>query len=445
MSKPAPTLPSRPFTQSGKFTASAPSGPSRSSLGRFAVTAVTALALTGLYGSQAGAAPTGPATGGGARTADGPAPAPGSRADGASGADRGPRTVEGSHTDEGSRTAPGTDSGTRADSGAGPGAGDGSTVDTGSADRGSAGAGSADTGSRAREGCVLRASTARFLARLDLDAGRQPEGVAAEPGGSVVVTFAHARSIARVGPDGTVRVLATVPAPPPGSETPALGEPFLGGVVRADDGTLYFPYATGTPGLTGVWRLSPGAAAPRRVAPLPAASLPNGLALDPAARRLYVADSVGGTVWRVPLDGGRPERWSDDPALDPAPGEGFLGVSGVKVHNGSVWVTNHDRGTVLRLPLTGGRAGVPRTVAEGLGDVDDLLFTGRGDDFLVARVTDNSVDLVRGDGGRAPVLTARQGLQNPTALARLGSAVYVASSAAYTLTDPNVLRADLSR
>ncbi|MEU5978711.1 hypothetical protein [Streptomyces sp. NPDC047315] len=292
------------------------------------------------------------------------------------------------------------------------------------------------------------------LAELDLDSGQQPEGIVAEPDGSVVATFSQARQIARIHQDGSVRVLATLPAPPPHAETPAVGEPFLGGIARTDDGALYTVYATGTAELTGVWRLPPDGGEPRRTIPLPADSLPNGLAVDARARQLYVTDSVAGAVWRAPLAGGRAVKWSDHPSLTPSDEEYFLGANGIRVHDGSVWVTNHDRGTVLRFPRTGAKAGAPETVVDGLGEVDDLEFVGHGDAFLVTGVTDNRVVLVRNarSGGERTavdtltedVLTEEDGLQNPTALARRGSTVHVANSAAYTLTDPHVLNARLT-
>ncbi|MEU9608030.1 hypothetical protein [Streptomyces sp. NPDC048057] len=312
----------------------------------------------------------------------------------------------------------------------------------------------------------------QVLAELDLDSGQQPEGVVAEPDGSVVATFSQARQIARIHQDGTVRVLATLPAPPPHAETPAVGEPFLGGITRTEDGALYTVYATGTAELTGVWRLPADGGEPRRTTPLPADSLPNGLAVDARARQLYVTDSVGGAVWRAPLAGGRAVKWSDHPSLTPSEEEYFLGANGIRIHDGSVWVTNHDRGTVLRFPRAEAKArgGAPETVVEGLGEIDDLEFVGRGDAFLVTAVTDNRVVLVREGSARAgarqdgagqdrtgqdrtgqgggerivDVLTEDDGLQNPTALARRGPTVHVANSASYTLTEPHVLSARLT-
>ncbi|MEU8470791.1 hypothetical protein AB0F30_23310 [Streptomyces sp. NPDC029006] len=278
----------------------------------------------------------------------------------------------------------------------------------------------------------------RFVAHLDIAGGQRPENIALEPGGSAVVTFAYSRQVARVGRDGQVRVLATLPEPRAGSATPALSSPFLGGVVRAHDGTLYFLYATGSSDLTGLWRLRPGSA-PQRIAALPADGLPNGLAFDRAQRHLYIADSVLGTVWRVPAGGGTPTRWATAPELAAA---GFLGANGIKVHDDAVWVSNLDKGTVLRVPLTPrGTAGPVQVRATGLKNIDDFAFTGRGDTLLAAVNADNQVALVRPDGSHTVVLTGADGLENPTSLAVRGNTAYIASGAYFTGNDPNLLAA----
>lgn len=281
----------------------------------------------------------------------------------------------------------------------------------------------------------------RFVAHLDMADGQRPENIALEPGGSAVVTFAYSRQVARIHPDGRVHVLATLPEPPAGAETPALSSPFLGGIVRAHDGTLYFLYATGSSDLTGLWRLRPGGT-PQRIAALPADGLPNGLALDGHEDRLYVADSVLGTVWRVPVTGGKPSPWATAPELAAA---GFLGANGIKVRNGAVWVSNLDKGTVLRIPVTRyGAAGRVETRATGLTNIDDFAFTGHGDTLLAAINADNEVARVRPDGSHTVVLTGADGLENPTSLAVRGNKAYVASGAYFTNDDPNLLAARIN-
>lgn len=285
------------------------------------------------------------------------------------------------------------------------------------------------------------APRARFVAHLDMADGQRPENITLEPDGSADVTFAFSRQIARITPEGRVRVLATLPEPPAGAGTPALASPFLGGIVRAQDGTLYFLYATGSADLTGLWRLRPGGTA-ERIAALPADGLPNGLALDDRSGLLYVADSVLGTVWRVPAAGGTPSRWAAAPELAAA---GFLGANGIKIHNGAAWVTNLDRGTVLRIPITRqGGAGPVETRATGLVNIDDIAFTGAGDTLLAAINADNTVALVKPDGTHITVLTAADGLENPTSLAVRGTTAYVASGAYTTDQDPNLLAARIT-
>ncbi|WP_369223328.1 SMP-30/gluconolactonase/LRE family protein [Streptomyces sp. R39] len=286
-------------------------------------------------------------------------------------------------------------------------------------------------------------SDARIAAHFDLAQGRTPENIALAPDGRAYVTFAKARQIAEVSPEGTVRILATLPEPADGGvHTPALGFPLTVGITRAHDGTLYFLYATGTADLTGVWRMSPGGR-PERIAALPADGLPNGLALDARTRTLYVADSVRGIIWKVPTIGGTATAWSTAPALAP---NGFLGVNGLKVHNGAVWATNLDRGTVLRIPVRrDGRAGEAQTRADGMPGIDDFAFTGRGDQLLAALDGPNEVALVQGDGSHSTVLTSADGLQSPTSIALHGDTVYVLSAAWNTAEDPNLVLARLAR
>ena len=285
-------------------------------------------------------------------------------------------------------------------------------------------------------------SGARIAAHFDLPKGQTPENLALAPGGAVYVTFAKARQIAKVAPNGTTRILTTLPKPADGGiHTPALGFPLTTGIVRAHDGTLYFLYATGTPDLTGVWRLRPGGR-PQRIAALPADGLPNGLALDPRTRTLYVTDSVLGTIWRVPIIGGTPTAWSTAPELASA---GFLGANGLKIHNGAVWATNLDKGTVLRIPvLPDGRAGRARTEAAGLPGIDDFAFTGRGDQLLAALNGPGQVALVQPDGSYSIVLTQADGLRNPTSIALRGNTVHVTSAAYLTAQNPNLLRTHLN-
>jgi sugar lactone lactonase YvrE len=288
-------------------------------------------------------------------------------------------------------------------------------------------------------------SAPRVVAHFDLAAGQTPENIALEDDGSADLTFSDARQVANVTQQGRTRVLATLPAEA-GPDTPVVHDALVLGIARAHDGTLYVTYATGGSG-TGVWRVDRDGTAPRQIARLPANGLPNGLALDERRGVLYAADSVLGTVWRVPQAGGRPTAWATGSALRPtsARGDG-LGANGVKVHRDAVWVSNSGRGTLLRIPvLSDGSAGKVETRATGLQGIDDFAFPGPGSTVFAALSETERVALIRPDGTHSGVLAQRDGLSSPTSVAVRGRTVYVSGAAHSARKDPNLLVAQLSR
>jgi sugar lactone lactonase YvrE len=206
---------------------------------------------------------------------------------------------------------------------------------------------------------------------------------------------------------------------------------FLGGIVRAPGGDLYVAVSTGT-SATGLYRVRPGSA-PVKVASLPPAGFQNGVARDPATGDLFVADSFGSTVWRV-SPRGRVTAFATGELLAPV---GGFGANGIKVHAGAVWVSNLDRGTLVRFPLTGGPG---RVVATGLGPVDDFAF--HGSTVVAAINQENRVVTIGRDGVRT-ILSTSDGLANPTAVAVRDDTVYVTDGAYFGGT-PNLLQATLA-
>ncbi|MEU1178589.1 hypothetical protein ABZ464_13225 [Streptomyces sp. NPDC005820] len=286
-------------------------------------------------------------------------------------------------------------------------------------------------------------SDPRIVAHFDFAQGGTPENLALEPDGSADLTFFFARKIVNVTRDGDTRTLATLPAVP-NPHTPVVTAAVVTGIARAYDGTLYVNYATGTR-KTGIWRLDRDGGAPRQIAELPADGFPNGLALDERRGVLYAADSVLGTVWRVSLENGTRTAWATGAELDPGTGANAAGVgsNGLRFHHNAVWVSNTDAATLLRIPVReDGSAGRIRTRATGLTGVDDFGFVERhGDTVLAALLSSDEVVRVRPDGSHAVVLTAADGLSNPTAVAVRGRSAYVTSAAYFTEDDPNLLLA----
>lgn len=135
--------------------------------------------------------------------------------------------------------------------------------------------------------------------------------------------------------------------------------------------------------------------------------------------------------------------WASGPALARI---NFFGANGIKVHNGAVWVSNIDRGTLLRIPLTRhGSAGPVQTRASGLTSVDDFAFTGQGDQLLAALNIPSKLVLITPGRATRVVLDASDGLDNTTAVAVHKGTIYVTSGALTTRGNSNLLTAHLNR
>ena len=278
------------------------------------------------------------------------------------------------------------------------------------------------------------------LAHLSLTGGQRPENVAVEPDGDLDVTMSQAAQVVRVSPQGKRTVLVSLPKPADGgSDVPLVHFASTTGIVRATDGTLYVGYAAGDDNLTGIWRVRPGGA-PRRIIALPGGSFPNGMALDAKRGWLYFNSSVPGTVLRAHVTGGDPIVWADGPKLKLNKLYGF-GVNGLKIHDGAVWVTNFDQGTLLRIPIgSKGKAGAVQTRARLAGGPDDFTFVNQHSDTVIAGLDPgNQVVRINRDGSYHTLLTAADGLQGPTSVAKVGQKLYVFCAAYLTKADPNIL------
>jgi sugar lactone lactonase YvrE len=279
-------------------------------------------------------------------------------------------------------------------------------------------------------------SNPQVVAHFNISTLQQPENITLEPSGSAIVTFNRSRQIARVTTSGVVTILATLPAPASGTATAS-------GIVRAVDGTLYVNYNAGV--LSGIWRVPASGGTPVQFVALPDVANLNGLAIDPAA--LYATDSASGTVWKISLSAGTvgaATLWAQGTALQRnTTGSSGFGANGIKVHNGAVWVSNTDKGTLMSIPINAnGTPGTLVTKATGITSIDDFAFTSSGD-VLAAQNFLNAASIIHPDGTHLTVLTSTDGLSNPTSVAINGSKAYVASGAYFTGVDPNLLLATI--
>lgn len=161
---------------------------------------------------------------------------------------------------------------------------------------------------------------------------------------------------------------------------------------------------------------------PVRLAALPGDAFPNGLAFDPAGD-LFAADSLLGTIWRIPAHAGAgttAQAWLQDPLLQPG-SPGLPGANGLKYRSGHLYVSNTGRSTLLAIPLTGHRL---RTVAVVRDDlrIDDFTFDRDGTLYAALNQANEVVrtPLDPRDGPVEVLATARDGVHNPSAVAFAG-------------------------
>lgn len=234
------------------------------------------------------------------------------------------------------------------------------------------------------------------------------EGVAFAPDGGLLVSNGTAGEIVRVGMDGAVEVVATLPLALGG-----LGAEIAGTLVIGADGAIFataiVPSATGSN--NGVWRIAPDTA-PVLFARLPDGAIANGIAMGPSGD-LYTADSIGGRVFRIDRKTGTATVWAEDARLAARLGSPIPGVNGIAYRKGAFTVSVPDRGTILRIAITGnGSAGAIETIGEGAPG-DGIALDVRGDVYVTTHPFDTVVR-IDATGRRETVATAEDGVVGPT-------------------------------
>lgn len=262
----------------------------------------------------------------------------------------------------------------------------------------------------------------RTVASFDFAVGDAPENVTLNPDGSLTVSMLG-------GSAGRRPALVRVDASGHHREVLVAGQPgdMITGNTRGHDGSVYYNVSSADAARSGVWKLPLGGS-PRRIAALPAGELPNGLAIDPAGRTLYLAESFKGAVWTVPVSGGTATPWLTDASLTPDQAAPLpLGANGLRFHNGAVWVSNFSKGTLLRVPVTAtGSAGRVHVVADSVVGIDDFNFlSGRSDVVFAALNSLDEIAVIYPNGAKRTVLTRADGLASPTATVVRGQRLYI--------------------
>ena len=140
---------------------------------------------------------------------------------------------------------------------------------------------------------ALASGHAETLVAFDPEAGQLSEGVAVAPDGDVYASLSPIGQLVRISDaTGDPEVVGTV-------EGLVEGDFGLIGLAVGPDGAVYGGVISSVPELTGVWRFDPDAGDATRVPGTEGISFANEPAFDDAGT-MYVSDTTGGAVWRVP-------------------------------------------------------------------------------------------------------------------------------------------------
>ena len=256
------------------------------------------------------------------------------------------------------------------------------------------------------------AVSATVVVDLDPALGEHPEGVAVDKRGDVFFSVSPLGQVRKLDRDGSVSLLAQVV--PPGS-----GNGPIGLAVDAP-GNVYVATATFDPATSGVYKITRDGSFDR----LPgtgAIAFPNGIALDKNGN-VYVTDTVGGSVWRVPANGGPATMWFQSPLLLGDGSFNFgvpLGANGIAYRHNELVVGNTEGARLVRIPINpDGSAGSPSILAENsaLLGVDGMTFDVHGN-LWACVIAQSTIVTVSPTGAITPIASAADGLDWASSLA----------------------------
>jgi hypothetical protein len=182
----------------------------------------------------------------------------------------------------------------------------------------------------------------------------------------------------------------------------------------------------------------------RRVLTLPPGSFPNGLAFHD--RYLYVTDASLGAVWRVQPKGAaqvQTEPWLQDPLLAPVKD---LGPDGIAYRGDEMYLTQYDRGLILRAHVSADGTAAPLAVFaqdDALVTADGIAFDARGSLWVAVnglRKSDSGrLVVVSGDGNVTVVADDPPWLAYPTQPVFVSQSTMLVANGSYYEGTPNVV------
>ncbi len=254
------------------------------------------------------------------------------------------------------------------------------------------------------------ATSGRVIATFDSSKGENPEGLTIDKTGTIFASFPFIGEIRAFARDGSPRLYATLPT---GNGFGPLG------LATDPTGNIYACVVTFDPATQGVYRVARDGSS-TRLPGTEAIGFPNGLALD-GRGNIYVADSIGGAIWRI-ARGGSAEIWIQDSTLQgdgSAPLPFPVGANGIAIRGNTVYVTNTELGSLVTIAVRpDGSSGEPKVLAQNpaLGGADGIALDVHGG-IWVPVIAQSTIVRVSPDGAIDTFATAQDGLDFASSIA----------------------------
>lgn len=250
---------------------------------------------------------------------------------------------------------------------------------------------------------------------FDASVPETPESIRFDRSDNAYVCLALTGEIRKITPDGEQSTLARLPIDAPCSnQFPPVAT--LGLTIDRQD-RLYVAVSACDAQNSGLWEVDKDSGEIRQIARSPAGVVWNGIDADGDV--VYAAGTFDNRIWRISLDSGEAEVWSDDPKLSPPAGSSGPGPNGILVYQREVYVAISSAGTIVAVEInpdkSAGEARIHGTLPPGQGG-DEFAFDVQGRIYCT---TDPSNTLVRldADGTAKILLTAADGVDGSTSVA----------------------------
>ena len=248
-------------------------------------------------------------------------------------------------------------------------------------------------------------------------AGANPENITMAPGGALILG-SGSPIIYRAKPGSTIAE--------PFIDTSADGDArFLGVLADAPTNTLWacqmFPVPNSTRRASALRGFDLTTGQPKFRWTLPGDNVTcNDITVAPD-HTTYFTDTPNGRIYRLAPGAQTPDLWLEDRAL--------LGVDGITLLNGTLYVTNVFSNNLYRITIDGaGKAGAPEDLWLSQSIKGPDAMRAANGKLFVAENRSGKVDVVTIDGDKALITTLKDGFEGSTAVEPYGDTLWVGES-----------------